>query len=253
MSQERIHVDSSRVENKDLNFQTAVPTPTKTVKPANVRVIHGPHEQYVNVAGKSVGHVRKKLRDVFNISNEAEALIAGESVNDEYVLTEGDQLEFVKSSGVKGSTAADIDRIDIRWMLRCDLEEILKIENASFQFPWSEQHFINYLSNRNVTALAALCNEQVVGYVVYEIREKCYYLDNMAINPQFLRRKVATKIINKLKDKLGRRRNSIKLHVRESNLTAQIFFRNQGFIATEILSNMYDDCEEDAYLMEYFH
>jgi hypothetical protein len=69
-----------------------------------VRVVHGANEQYFdNLEGKTVGMVRKSLREVFNIPGDAEALIGGKAVGDDFVLEGGQNLEFVKEAGVKGS------------------------------------------------------------------------------------------------------------------------------------------------------
>ncbi|MCA9081140.1 MAG: ribosomal-protein-alanine N-acetyltransferase RimI, partial [Planctomycetaceae bacterium] len=46
-------------------------------------------------------------------------------------------------------------------------------------------------------------------------------------------------------------RNEILLEVRERNLDAQLFFRNQGFRAISVLRCHYDDTEEDAYILRY--
>lgn len=70
---------------------------------SKVRVVHGANEQYFDsIEGKTVGQVRKSLRDAFNIPGDANALIAGKDVGDDFVLEGGMSLEFVKESGVKG-------------------------------------------------------------------------------------------------------------------------------------------------------
>jgi len=58
--------------------------------------------------------------------------------------------------------------------------------------------------------------------------------------------------LEKLKNKLSeKRRTRILLEVRESNLPAQLFFRENKFRATSILKNFYLDTTDDAYLMQY--
>ena len=47
----------------------------------------------------------------------------------------------------------------------------------------------------------------------------------------------------------GGRRSSCT--VRETNLTAQYFYRAQGFRATEVAREHFGDTGEDAYLMQY--
>lgn len=67
-----------------------------------VRVVHGSNSEYLDLEGKTVGFVRKKLRDVFNLPSDAEALIANKTVGDDFVLEGSQTLEFVKEAGVKG-------------------------------------------------------------------------------------------------------------------------------------------------------
>jgi len=70
-----------------------------------VRVVHGVNEQYFdNLDGKTVGSVKKSLREVFNIPGDAEALIDGKAVQDDFILDGGMNLEFVKEAGVKGES-----------------------------------------------------------------------------------------------------------------------------------------------------
>lgn len=70
-----------------------------------VRVVHGANEQYFdNLEGKTVGMVRKSLREAFNIPGDADALIAGKVVGDDFILQSADCIEFVKEAGLKGTT-----------------------------------------------------------------------------------------------------------------------------------------------------
>jgi len=41
------------------------------------------------------------------------------------------------------------------------------------------------------------------------------------------------------------------LEIRETNLSAQLFFRALGFRAVSVLRDFYEDTPEDAYLMQY--
>ena len=43
----------------------------------------------------------------------------------------------------------------------------------------------------------------------------------------------------------------MSLEVRETNLPAQIFFRESGFRAVSVLRDYYQDTTEDAYVMQY--
>jgi ribosomal-protein-alanine N-acetyltransferase len=75
---------------------------------------------------------------------------------------------------------------------------------------------------------------------------------NFAVATDVRRRGVGRQMIEKLVGKLSsQRRTRISLEVRETNLSAQVFFRANGFRATSVLHDFYDDSPEDAYLMQY--
>ena len=59
-------------------------------------------------------------------------------------------------------------------------------------------------------------------------------------------------MIDKLIGKLShQRRTRIVLEIRETNLPAQLFFKECGFRAVSVLRDFYDDTPEDAYAMQY--
>ncbi|MEN9673886.1 MAG: hypothetical protein RL553_2151, partial [Planctomycetota bacterium] len=75
---------------------------------------------------------------------------------------------------------------------------------------------------------------------------------NFAVHPDYQRSGVGLQMAVKLIGKLSsHRRTRITLEVRETNLSGQVFFRNQGFKAIRVLRSFYDDSNEDAYLMQY--
>lgn len=107
MTQERMdkNTDTTKVAPvyQAPNIDASLSRATSAMK--KVRVVHGANEQYFdNLEGKTVGMVRKSLRDVFNIPGDAEALIGGKTVGDDFILEGAMNLEFVKEAGVKGAT-----------------------------------------------------------------------------------------------------------------------------------------------------
>jgi ribosomal-protein-alanine N-acetyltransferase len=143
-------------------------------------------------------------------------------------------------------------RVHIRWMIRRDMPEVLDIERASFEFPWFEEDFIRCLRQRNCIGMVAEHAEHVVGFMIYELHKTRLHILNFAVGSSVRRRGVGTQMIEKLIGKLSsQRRTEISLEVRETNLAAQIFFRGNGFRATNVLREFYDDSPEDAYVMQY--
>lgn len=145
-------------------------------------------------------------------------------------------------------------RVHIRWMIRRDMHEVLDIESESFEFPWSEEDFINCLRQRNCIGMVADHADKVVGFMIYELHKTRLHVLNFAVAPDVRRRGVGAQMLNKLRGKLSeQRRNRILLEVRETNLPAQLFFRDTGFRAVNVLRGYYADTPEDAYLMQYRH
>ncbi|VVB78385.1 putative N-acetyltransferase [uncultured archaeon] len=142
--------------------------------------------------------------------------------------------------------------VHTRWMIRRDMPEVLNIEGESFEFPWLEEDFLSHLKNRNRIGMVAEYDNRVAGYAVYELHKTRLHLLNFAVSGDYRRTGVGTQMVNKLTGKLSfQRRSKILLEVRERNLTAQLFFRENGFRAVGILHDYYTETSEDAYLMEY--
>ncbi len=70
-----------------------------------VRVIYGVHTLEAQVAGRSVGDVRAALSQALNISPEAIAVVGGVEAGGDHILKAGEQLEFVRLAGEKGSVS----------------------------------------------------------------------------------------------------------------------------------------------------
>src|SRR4051812_30431620 len=143
-------------------------------------------------------------------------------------------------------------KVHIRWMIRRDMQEVLAVENESFEFPWCEDDFLRCLRQRNCIGMVAEHDDQIVGFMIYELHKQRLHVLNFAVAARFRRTGVASQMATKLIAKLStQRRSRILLEVRETNLAAQLFFRSAGFRAVSVLRSFYEDTPEDAYLMQY--
>jgi ribosomal-protein-alanine N-acetyltransferase len=143
-------------------------------------------------------------------------------------------------------------QVHIRWMIRRDMPEVLKIESESFEFPWSEDDFIRCLRQRNCIGMVAEHQDQVVGFMIYELNKTRLHVLNFAVAADFRRRGIGSQMVAKLVAKLSaQRRTRIVLEVRETNLPAQLFFRSAEFRAISVLRGYYEDTPEDAYVMQF--
>lgn len=150
------------------------------------------------------------------------------------------------------SVDPDEVKVQVRWMLRRDMHDVLAIERECFEYAWSEEEFLNCLRMRNCIGVVAELDRKIVGFMIYELPKNKIHLLNIATLREYRRLGVATQMIAKLIGKLAHpRRNRITLQVRETNLQAQLFFRSSGFRATEILKDFYEETCEDAYFMQY--
>ncbi len=105
MSEQERNQQGGRATNSVLGAAQA-PDISDTIQKASrltdkVRVVHGAnHGYYDNLAGKTVGAVRKSLRNVFNIPGDALALVEGKQVGDDHVITANSSIEFLREAGV---------------------------------------------------------------------------------------------------------------------------------------------------------
>lgn len=143
-------------------------------------------------------------------------------------------------------------KVQIRWMIRRDMNEVLRIEQDSFDFEWTEEDFLSCLRQRNCIGMVAEQDNHVVGFMIYELHKNRLHVLNFAVAPAVRRMGIGAQMIEKLVNKLSQqRRHEITLEVRETNLTAQLFFQHQGFRAVGVLRNHYEDSNEDAYVMQF--
>ncbi len=141
-------------------------------------------------------------------------------------------------------------RAHVRWLIRRDMPEVLQIEKLSFEYGWVEEDFLGVFRKRNCIGMVAEFGEKVVGYMAYELCEKSLHILNFAVHPAYRRMGVGAQMALRLISKLSsHRRTRLTLDVRETNLSAQLFFRAMGFDAVRVLPCFYDDSGEDAYRM----
>ncbi len=145
----------------------------------------------------------------------------------------------------------------IRWMIRRDLDDVIRIERAAFsEFNWQEEDFVRHLRQRNCIGMTTEVDfagqPKVVGFMLYELHRDRLVVLNFAVDPRFHRNGIGTAMVEKLKYKMSPgRRGCIALECRESNLEALNFFKAQGFQAVKLMREYYEECNEDAVLMRF--
>jgi hypothetical protein len=67
-----------------------------------ITVSSGANSGNFPVVGKTVGAVKAFLKEVLNVDEMSSGLVNGSEVGNDYVLKNGDRLEFLKPAGKKG-------------------------------------------------------------------------------------------------------------------------------------------------------
>ena len=151
-----------------------------------------------------------------------------------------------------GSVKSHCLNVQIRWLIRRDMTDVLEIERSSFENAWTEEDFLCCLRQRNCIGMVAESDHQVVGFMIYELHKSRLRVLNFAVASELRRCGVGSQMVQRLVDKLSQqRRKEIILEVRESNLDAQLFYKQLGFRAFCVLRRHFDDTDEDAYIMRY--
>ena len=122
-------------------------------------------------------------------------------------------------------------------------KEIASIENKSFNKPWSATQIKNDIQSELYSEhWVYLVNEHVVGYIFGFIIIDEYHLNNLAVHPNFLRRKIATKLIQYIISRLiSKNINVIFLEVSSNNIPAQQCYQSLGFIPVGVRKEYYSE------------
>jgi len=78
-----------------------------------------------------------------------------------------------------------------------------------------------------------------IGYSIYEQSKGVLEIINLVVHQDYRRRGVATLLMERLATR--KKWASMQLCVRESNLPAQLFFSNKGFVATGVNRRYFED------------
>lgn len=145
--------------------------------------------------------------------------------------------------------------VQIRWMIRADMPQVVPISTESFDEPWSHEDFVSYLRIQSVIGMVATSREtgDVLGYMVYQLCDNRISLWRVAVKPDYRRRGIGRQMIDKLISKLQRHKRSKLTHlVPESNLQAQLFLKALGLRYRKTVRHRNMEPDEDSlYLMSY--
>lgn len=67
------------------------------------KIAYGVHELVIEGVGKTIAQIKQAYHQVMNLPDQAVAVIDGARVSDDYTVVEGQEVEFLKEAGEKGS------------------------------------------------------------------------------------------------------------------------------------------------------
>ena len=119
------------------------------------------------------------------------------------------------------------------------LADILLIEKKSFQNPWSYTSFSNELNSKVASNWVYLKELKVSGYIFGWNIDSDYYINNIAVSPNYRRRGIAVKLLNNIIKKLNL--ENIYLEVSRINQKAISLYEKMGFKENGIRKNYYSN------------
>jgi len=142
-------------------------------------------------------------------------------------------------------------RMTIEAMRLEDLEEVQRIEQASFSTPWpSNAYRSELMTNRLASYLVARIDGRIVGYGGMWLMVDEAHITTFAIHPGWRRQRIGERLLLAFLD-LARDRHAREatLEVRLSNLAARRLYEKYGFRPVGLRPRYYSDNNEDALIM----
>jgi len=140
--------------------------------------------------------------------------------------------------------------LQIRWLIRRDMPEVLNIERHSSMSPWTSDQFVTSLKLRNCIGIVAELDGQIVGFMLYLLEKDHLYVINFAVHEDHRRTGVWRQMCERLIAKLAQqRRQYIDVLIPERNVACQLCLASFGFSVVRTEKPSFSDCDE--YLMRY--
>src|SRR5215218_459551 len=142
--------------------------------------------------------------------------------------------------------------VDIKDLQLRDLAAVERIERRSYPTPWSRSMFAGELVKPSSICLGAFEAERgkLVGYLIVARYVDAWHIMNIAVDPPYQRRGIATILLERLFERTARdSRRGYTLEVRVSNTGATKLYERLGFQARGVRRGYYTDNHEDALIM----
>jgi [ribosomal protein S18]-alanine N-acetyltransferase len=130
-----------------------------------------------------------------------------------------------------------------------DLPQVIAIERRAFPTPWSLAMFVLELSKPSGICLAAVRDQELVGYMICSRYETVWHVMNVAVDVEQQRHGVASALLSELYERVADPQARYTLEVRRSNYVAIHLYEREGFRAAGLRRRYYQDNGEDALVM----
>lgn len=132
------------------------------------------------------------------------------------------------------------------------MQAILQIEQEVHTDPWDAKTFRNCLTQKNIQGIVVIFENEVCGYLIYEVEEKSLKILNLTVSPHRQRFGLGSELVNALKTWVYPY-GTVEMKLSERCLEAHLFLAKQGFRAEQVIKNFFkiDECVEDAYCFVY--
>ena len=140
--------------------------------------------------------------------------------------------------------------VQIRALRVTDLEAVEAIEQRAYPTAWSRSMFASELAKSTSICLGAVEGMTLVGYAINSRYVDAWHVMNVAVDPDFQGRGIATRLLQRLFELTaddGRR--GYTLEVRVSNAAAIRLYEKLGFERSGLRRGYYTDNREDALIM----
>ncbi len=142
----------------------------------------------------------------------------------------------------------------VRWMTLADIDQVMRIERASFPAPWPASAYRYELTRNNLCSYLVLCQGtdqgDVLAYGGFWLILDEAHISTIAVHPEWRGRGLGEAMLIALIDTaILRGAGELTLEVRVSNVVAQGMYRKHGFVQVGLRKRYYSDSKEDALIM----
>lgn len=138
-----------------------------------------------------------------------------------------------------------------------DLDNILRIERASFKEPWDAETITQSISWFPTTCFVADHGGEIIGFLIGSPRpvEEGFFghICNLAVEDRFRSQGVGSLLLRRAEHQfMVEGALGIQLEVRDSNHGARAFYQQKGYVEVVMVPHYYTNDESAVVMMKWF-